>query len=200
MDKDNDRIFCSKCGSENNKYNLFCSNCGNKLIQDKSEDINNGYKSINKNTTSDYLHTNEMDIFILKNIEYYNSKFKQIVRRGNKKTWNWSAFLCGKFWFLYRKMYVQAIILFFINEVVSLIPHVGTIINLVLEIIIGIYANSVYFDHINKKLSEIDMIGYETKESIIITKGGTNLIIPLLIIGIYALIFIFMFILLWNIV
>lgn len=206
MEKDENIIFCSKCGSKNNKVNSFCSNCGNKLTQEKSEYINVNDKSVNTNetknkntntinTTLDYLGTDEMNMFISKNIEYYNPKFRQITRTGDKKTWNWSAFFFNIYWFLYRKMYVQAVIIFFISIIATMIPYVGIIINLCMAIGIGMYANSIYLDNINKKLNEIAIMGsdmgYETKESMIMKKGGTNIAIPLVILGIYVLFIIF---------
>lgn len=202
MVKTENVIFCTECGNKNSKVNSFCLNCGNELAQEKLEYINVNNKNVNTNATTkintnrintsvDYLDTDDMNLFISKKTEYYNQKFEQITKTGNKRTWNWAAFFCNIYWFLYRKMYAQAGIIFLISIVASMIPFVGPIVNLGMVIGIGMYANSIYLDNANKKLNEIDAMGYEPKESMIMKKGGTNIAIPLIIVGINVLFVVF---------
>lgn len=195
MQKTENTIFCKECGKQNSKVNSFCLNCGNELIQEKLEyknsNTNKGTtigvnKPINKiDNSSDYLNTDEMNLFIYKNTEYYNEKFNQITKTGSKRTWNWSAFFLPTSWLLYRKMYVQFGIMFLIfvvvNGILSSLPWGGGILSLGVNIVFAMYANSLYLDYIQKKLSKIDSMGYESKESIIRKKGGTNIVFPLIV-------------------
>ena len=207
MQKTENISFCTECGNKNNKINSFCLNCGSELPQEKLEYINtNVSKSSNikststvnikrniLDTSSNYINTDEMNMFILKNTEYYNQKFDQIIKTGNKRTWNWAAFLLNASWLLYRKMYIQSAILILVSLVLgamaSTIPLLGTIISWGINIGIGMYANSIYLDHINKNLNEINYTTDEVKENLILKKGGTNLtlaiVIPI-IIGIFG--------------
>lgn len=205
MQKTENISFCTECGNQNNKINSFCLNCGNELPQEKLEYINtNVSKSSNTksistvnvkrdilDTSSDYINTYEMNMFISKNKEYYNKKFEQIIKTGNKKTWNWAAFFFNASWLLYRKMYIQSIILILVSlalgAITSTIPFLGTIIGWAMSLGMGMYANSIYLDHINKKLNEINTMEGELKESLILKKGGTNILLPLALVGIYLL-------------
>lgn len=201
MQKTENTMFCTECGKQNSKVNSFCLNCGNELTQEKLE-----YKksSTNKSATisiskptdkidnsSDYLNTEEMNFFISKKVEYYNEKFNQITKTGNKRTWNWASFFFNILWLLYRKMYVQFGIAFLINIVVagcSSIPILGGLLSWAYSILFGIYGNSIYLDHINRKLNEINCMGYELKEFMIRKKGGTNIVLPLIVGFIYTII------------
>lgn len=185
-------VFCTKCGTKNIKINSFCANCGSGLNQDRSENINISDKSVNTNTPRvntllNYVGTDDMELFVSKNVGYYNQKFNQITKTGNKRTWNWSAFLFTAYWLIYRKMYLQAGLVFLGVTVVAMIPFIGPLINLCIYVGIGMYANSMYLDNANKKLNEIYTMGYEPKEEIIMKKGGVNIVVPLIIVGITIL-------------
>lgn len=202
MQKTENTIFCKECGKQNSKVNSFCLNCGNELIQEKLEyknsNTNKGTtisvnKPINKiDNSSDYLNTDEMNLFISKKTEYYNEKFNQITKTGNKITWNWAAFFFNASWLLYRKMYIKSGVLFLISLVVSgissYIPFLGFVLSWAVNIGVGMYANSIYLDHINRKLNEINCMESESKETMIIKKGGTNIVLPLIILGVYILV------------
>ncbi len=199
MQKIENTMFCTECGSKNSKVNAFCLNCGNELEQEKLEYINiNTNKSvstnINKkiNSSLNDLNTEDMNLFISKKTEYYNQKFNQITETGNKRTWNWAAFFLNIYWLLYRKMYVQGGIMILISlataSISSVIPFLGIILGWGVNIAFAMYANSIYLDHIHKKLYEINSMEYEAKESMIMKKGGTNIVIPMILLGIYLLV------------
>ncbi len=84
--------------------------------------------------------------------------------------WNWAAFFFTFWWFLYRKMYVWAVVCF-----VSLwVPY----LNLLVWIGWGVAANSLYFKHANTKISELktyhgDGYGVYLRDS-----GGVNGWVP----------------------
>ena len=97
---------------------------------------------------------------------------------------------------LYRKMYVQAIIYIIANLILGCIPFIGWALSLALCVGLGIFGNSLYLDHIKKTFTEIGCADSNMRSTLINKKGGTNLVLPILlavipvIIGIIASIFI----------
>ena len=172
-------IFCSKCGQKNETISSFCTECGSKLGPRTTQQTN----YVPKNESISYLNTNEMDLFLEKNQMYYNEKFERMSITGDKKSWNWAAFFLNAYWMLYRKMYLQAGGVTLISIMLANIPYVGGILSIAFTICIGIFANSLYFDHINKNLREIEQLYPNNKELMIRKKGGTNIVIPICIGG-----------------
>lgn len=73
---------------------------------------------------------------------------------------------------------------------------IGWALSLALCVGLGIFGNSIYLDHIKKTFSEIGFADSNMRSTLINKKGGTNLVLPILlavipvIIGIIASIFI----------
>lgn len=180
-------ILCSKCGASNEAGSAFCTKCGNSLAKTEVVD----HISNNENYTQD-----ELSLFLEKNQSYYLEKFNLIEKTGDKKAWNWCSFLIGGYWMLYRKMYVQAIIYIIANLILGCIPFIGWALSLALCVGLGIFGNSLYLDHIKKTFTEIGCADSNMRSTLINKKGGTNLVLPILlavipvIIGIIASIFI----------
>lgn len=180
-------ILCSKCGASNEAGSAFCTKCGNSLAKTEVVD----HISNNESYTQD-----ELSLFLEKNQSYYLEKFNLIEKTGDKKAWNWCSFLIGGYWMLYRKMYVQAIIYIIANLILGCIPFIGWALSLALCVGLGIFGNSLYLDHIKKTFTEIGCADSNMRSTLINKKGGTNLILPILlaaipvIIGIIASIFI----------
>ena len=180
-------ILCSKCGASNEAGSAFCTKCGNSLA--KTEVVE--HISNNESYTQD-----ELSLFLEKNQSYYLEKFNLIEKTGDKKAWNWCSFLIGGYWMLYRKMYVQAIIYIIANLILGCIPFIGWALSLALCVGLGIFGNSIYLDHIKKTFTEIGCADSNMRSTLINKKGGTNLVLPILlavipvIIGIIASIFI----------
>ena len=180
-------ILCSKCGASNEAGSAFCTKCGNSLAKTEVVD----HISNNESYTQE-----ELSLFLEKNQSYYLEKFNLIEKTGDKKAWNWCSFLIGGYWMLYRKMYVQAIIYIIANLILGCIPFVGWALSLALCVGLGILGNSLYLDHIKKTFTEISYADSNMRSALISKKGGTNLVLPILlavipvIIGIIAYIFI----------
>ena len=180
-------ILCSKCGASNEAGSAFCTKCGNSLAKTEVVD----HISNNESYTQD-----ELSLFLEKNQSYYLEKFNLIEKTGDKKAWNWCSFLIGGYWMLYRKMYVQAIIYIIANLILGCIPFIGWALSLALCVGLGIFGNSLYLDHIKKTFTEIGCADSNMRSTLINKKGGTNLVLPILlavipvIIGIIASIFI----------
>ena len=180
-------ILCSKCGASNEAGSAFCTKCGNSLAKTEVVD----HISNNESYTQD-----ELSLFLEKNQSYYLEKFNLIEKTGDKKAWTWCSFLIGGSWMLYRKMYVQAIIYIIANLILGCIPFIGWALSLALCVGLGIFGNSLYLDHIKKTFTEIGCADSNMRSTLINKKGGTNLVLPILlavipvIIGIIASIFI----------
>lgn len=117
----------------------------------------------------------DMEKFIYKNTEYYIEKFNKINSSTNKMTWNWSAFWWGNLWVLYRKMYKEAIILILVASFASKIPVVGDLMPTFLTVLLAIYGNAMYLEHVKRNLSEINTFEESKKEFMLGKMGGTNL-------------------------
>ena len=104
--------------------------------------------------------TNDLQLFELyfqKSKEYYLDKLTK-YKSGQKFTFNIFAFLFGLFWFVYRKMYLQALIILlviigegFIEQLIltnSVDENTSSIINIISTIAIatitGLLGNNLY--------------------------------------------------------
>ena len=109
---------------------------------------------------SDY-NSQMLEAFVQKNdkLEFYKTTFANFdsIKSFTKKwKWSWMAFL-GSFWFfLYRKSYINALMLFIICALVSFIP----ILMLIVFILNGGFA--MYFIH---KTYKDKKLKYESTES-----------------------------------
>ncbi|MEG2983418.1 MAG: DUF2628 domain-containing protein [Peptostreptococcaceae bacterium] len=191
---DKGTVYCQKCGTKNDIISSFCLNCGNELV---SNNQNTGYKkdnkaqSIERSSLNNYGDTDEIMRFVGKNSQYYQNKFDTITKTGSKTTWNWAAFFLNIYWLLYRKMYLQAGGLFLVKVVLNFIPYIGWLVSIGVSIAFSMYANSIYLDHVQKKLSEINTLDYSQREFDILKKGGTNIVLPLaIVIGIFIIVII----------
>lgn len=126
---------------------------------------------------------NELNLFIQKNQNFYEEKFRKMDDSGKSISWNWSAFFMGIYWMIYRKMYFKAGAFFILSLAASYTPYIGSILNFAVLIGIGIYANALYQDQIRVNMEKIKGLLPEAKEIIAKKRGGTNL--PLAI-GLYA--------------
>jgi|GEM_PF-4695338 len=102
-----------------------------------------------------------------KNKDYYQSKFEQFGLASGKYqiSWNWPAFLLGGTWALYRKIYgwffvwwiVSAFIIGF-NKAIGRADDpwldVGFFIQVFVNIIFALFANSLYRNNLQKKIEK----------------------------------------------
>lgn len=206
----NNFIYCSKCGKKSSKGAKFCTNCGNKLItiedsiKNTTENIkdviksNEAYKSFSdtsydENSRADF-DNKDMVNFIQKKTEYYIPKFKEIQELYKSTSWNWAAFLFSSWWFLYRKMYAVGFGIILGNLVIgALIPQISLIVSIAISVISGLYGNIIYLKYIQKQLDSLTNMDKDIKESLILSRGGVNIVIPIIM----AVITIGFFILIW---
>lgn len=87
--------------------------------------------------------------FIDKNVHKFLPQFQEysVNPVSFHAGWNWAAFLFTFWWYLYRKMYLWAVISF----ITLLVPY----LNLFIWIGWGVAANYLYFKHSNDKINEL---------------------------------------------
>ena len=171
---------CPYCG-EKIDNGEFCNKCGNRLI---THTITTNYE------ISD---TKELETFIDKNSS------KILNRR-----FSLPSFFLGSLYYLYRKMYLLAILfialsftysigIYYIPEDYKLyISLIYLIFSVLFNIIIAIKFNNIYISYANKKINKIknkykDKSRFEVFERIKYS-GSTNLLAPalaILIIGLF---------------
>jgi len=89
----------------------------------------------------------DLAAFIVKNRAKYLVKFDKFNHEGIDRfavTWHWPAFLFNSWWFLYRKLYLWALIAF----VALCIPG----FNFISFILFGILSNYLYYKHALKNI------------------------------------------------
>lgn len=190
-------IYCSNCGNKNPISNKFCSNCGNKLksIENSIKEATNTIKTSiqNNKTYQDFTNVNNDDFikadwdnkdivdFIQKNVEYYIPKFKLIQDFNKTTSWNWAAFFLSSNWFFYRKMYGIGAGVLLLSIISTFIPFIGFPISIGILILSGLYGNILYLKHIQKQLDALTNINDDVRHRIILTNGGTNLWLPIVL-------------------
>ena len=121
---------------------------------------------------------------------YYLPKFNKYDAGGSKASWNWPAFFVTLYWLLYRKMWLYAFLYFFASipfSIIDLFIPDGSLLSTVLWlaylvgifIILPIYANSIYHNHVrNKIFRTMNRVNEKEKALKIIEKeGGTSNIV-----------------------
>lgn len=118
-------------------------------------------------------HSNEdYGTFIDKNVHKFLPKFNGygVNPTAFHPGWNWAAFFFTFWWFLYRKMYLWAIVSF----VTLWVPY----FNLIVWIGWGIAANNLYFKHANAKIAEVKAYHGDSYGVYLRDIGGVNSWVP----------------------
>ena len=151
--------------------------------------------------------TNEIELyeeFFQKRKSYYLDKWAKL-RNGQKFSFNVFAFLFGLFWFMYRKMYIEAIIVFvaiiaesFLEELIltnnigqdtrKVISIVGII---VIATIIGFLGNYFYLRKADRiiQVAKKKYTDNEQQKIFLKKKGGISFIFLIIILVIILLLF-----------
>ena len=164
---------CPYCGELINNNETFCPKCGNRLTS---------YTITSNIELSD---TKEIDAYIDKNINKLKSNRISLP-----------SFFLGSLYYLYRKMYLLAILVLSLSIAYSVgiyyIPDdyklyvslIYLVFSIIINIVIAIKFNSLYITHANKKISKIknkykNSTRFEVMEKIKYA-GSTNLLAPIL--------------------
>ena len=112
---------------------------------------------------------------------YYLERLRRIKESPRELNWNWSAFLAGPFWMLYRRMYWQATCFFIIGMLLSLLEDYfpsrewsGAFIGL--NIGQACVGNFIYYYHVKQQLKKGR------------SNGGIDLLTPSIVLIVYIVI------------
>ncbi len=150
--------LCLRCGKELEMRGGYCPYCGERISPSSFDPSNTQISEEDYRT------------FIRKNADRYLRQFRNFQATGTDSfavTWNWPAFWLGFPWLLYRKMYLWALLAFFI----ALTP-VGFPLTMIGW---GITGNYLYYLHARKKI-----LGYRSNQVIALNAlslaelGGVN--------------------------
>lgn len=127
---------------------------------------------MNQNTMSMPHSDEDYAAYVGTNVHKFIPKFNgfRMDPGGFHASWNWAAFFFTFWWFLYRKMYMWAVICF----ITLWLPY----FNLLIWIGWGVMANGLYFRHANVKISEVKSFQGQSYGMYLRDAGGTNGWVP----------------------
>jgi type II secretory pathway pseudopilin PulG len=182
-------MFCQKCGNSNNISAKFCSSCGSALPHSvKNNSSTQAEIDVPDNSGEFY-----KAVVGPKNQDYYLSQFSRFDDNGKvSASWHWPAFFVTFYWFLYRKMWLNALIYFFLPYLVMIllgiaaavagnsantIMGIGYVLFLiVLYLLLPMYANALYYNHCKKIITETRVSSQDLQRRLgeLSGKGGTS--------------------------
>ena len=150
---------CSRCLQPNEADANYCFQCGTTLTTGKAE-----IDADSPPTTPAPMRDQDLwRQFIGPNADRYLEHFKKFGPEHNPRfalTWNWPAFLFVSFlWFLYRKMYLYAL-LYAIGPMISTYLTGDMTIGIAWSMIAGATANYIYYWHCREQIAAIKKQGW----------------------------------------
>lgn len=173
-------MFCLNCGKEIADNATFCPACGQRVGNSSSSDNS----STTTDATSEILIDYDVECLIGEKSEYYIRKFKLMKQTGKKTSWNWCSFLFSTLWFVYRKMYLYAFILFLVGSGLS---YISSYLSFAVTICAGIFGNYIYMTHLESLAKEANLLDSGMKEQFIKKKSGVNLAAVIVIAIVYVI-------------
>lgn len=177
-------MFCPQCGNSNDSSAKFCSVCGNELLQADHE-MPPSPAAVNVPHDTDEFYKAAVGS---KNQDYYLRHFARFDSKGKAGvSWHWPAFFMTFCWLLYRKMWLNALLYFFLPSLMAS----GVIVNSSAETITGIgyllyfvgifvlppmYANALYYRHCKKKIALVMASSHDPQKQLgeLSAEGGTS--------------------------
>jgi len=202
-------MFCPQCGRRNDDSMPTCLDCGAELPAAKTFKSKFQPEPVTVTTQQDN-PVDETDeyyrAFIGPNNQgYYLRYFEEFDREGKTSpTWHWPAFLVTFYWFLYRKMWLNALIYFLLPYIFAFFLGIAAAVAgdsaqlflgfAYILFFIGIwvvppmYANALYYRHCNKKIEQARATTRDFQRQLgeLSAKGGTSSVVL-----IFVLIFVF---------
>jgi hypothetical protein len=152
---------CDKCGQQNPEEALFCQQCGTPLSAASLPPALENEQQIWRA----FIGPSKALLFSLNTWwswhradDYYMEQFRKFSSSGAPRfalSWHWPAFLVDPFlWFLYRKMYLYAVV-YAVGPVVSAYATGDFTVGLVWRIMAGVSANYIYYWHVKEHVATI---------------------------------------------
>lgn len=190
-------MFCPKCGSANEDSAKFCSGCDSVLPQAVKD------SSSTRTDIDAPLDAEEFYKAVIgpKNQEYYLRQFTRFDSNGKTNaSWHWPAFFVTFYWFLYRKMWRNAIIYFLLPYLLAIpvgivfamagksadpIINIGYLVFVITAFLLPpLYANALYYKHCKKKMAEANTASQDIQRQLgqLSAKGGTSKVILIFVV------------------
>lgn len=174
-------MYCYHCSGLHESNDPACSMCG------KEKDISN-----NESANLNLFLNHELGLFVGTNTFFYTKN------SSGSRYWNWSAFLFGGYWLIYRGMYAYVVIyltllLAFLGSACLYIWHSVdlffvitqiTLVFLILRSMFACYANHIYLCFATRKIQKLHQKypdDVQSRHIRIMLAGQTNLYLPIAI-------------------
>lgn len=168
---------CGQCRQHNQDEARFCHQCGGAFAMESQEAAVEPVPSPPPQPQTD---ADLWKAFIGPNADRYLTTFKKFTGPAGPQfalTWHWPAFIFEPFlWFLYRKMYVYALI-YAIGPAMAFYITQDLSADIIWRIIAGASANYIYFWHAKEQLAKIKgerATGGETRQQLLGELGGVQ--------------------------
>lgn len=185
---------CPQCTQQNQDDSKYCYQCGASLSS-----IVAAQPSFSSTESAPLTDLDLWRTFIGAHSDRYLEQFKKFGPPQSPQfalTWNWPAFLFISFlWFLYRKMYLYAMI-YAIGPMVSTYLTGDVTVGIVWSIMAGATGNYVYYWHCREQIGEIKRRSGEDparREQAIREAGGVQAYVIWVGIAFYVLFLLAMF-------
>ncbi|WP_447978689.1 DUF2628 domain-containing protein [Candidatus Nitrospira bockiana] len=192
---------CEKCGQMNPDDARFCAHCGGLLTGEPGT----AATAVPSDATTlwrAFIGPRPALLFSWTSgwswappDDYYLRQFQKFQSGSAPRfalTWHWPAFLLDPFlWFLYRKMYLYALV-YAVGPVVSAYLTGDFTVGIVWRIMAGASANYIYFWHIKEHLSEVARRRHATEAELreeIRDRGGVQPYVIWLAVVLHVLLF-----------
>ncbi len=189
-------MYCPQCATVNEDAATVCVACKSQLVKPEVEASNEDFYAAAIGSSQQ---------------GYYLQRFNQFEENGKTgATWNWQACLFTFYWFLYRKMWANALIYFFVPYIVLIIigviaailplgarPGVVSLLFFAyavgIFVVPGMYGNAFYYNLCREKIEKVKARTKKLDRQLgeLASSGGTSVVG--LVIGIGS-IFVFMFV------
>ncbi len=149
-------IRCAECGAKCKNTDSYCPSCQASI---KRQDLTH-YEPL------EGIEMEKWKGFIVKSTEHYIDMFRKYENKKVFARFNPWAFLWCLPWFLYRKMYLQSIIIavfmFLIISGFLLLFNVAPFLSIILMfasiflflLTVGLFANAIYKAHVKREISK----------------------------------------------
>ncbi len=202
----NDSSFCSKCGTplvtnrttgyqppNQQQTNYYQQQGYGYAQQTYTPPQNNTYYNNTTYQQSTYSNNADIDSDVVALIgtkqEYYIPKFQEMKSQNKKNTWNWVAFFFLPYWFMYRKMYGYGFASLGVAFFITLLnAPILSLLSLGGYITMGIFANYIYMQWLEKQASQVKTMNEPFRSQHIMKNGGVSSTALILTIVGYAVI------------
>jgi hypothetical protein len=157
------------------------------------DQIENPYRSTATLETECEVTETELRAFVGPKFDYYLRKWAPKLEDPSADCgMNWAAFFLSGFWFPYRKMYAATFILYGVSLALAIVQQVvfvavigtatvpagvGLIVNIAVALVCGLYGNTWYLAHAQRKIAAAHAQGFQGDHLMyhLARTGGTSL-------------------------